>query len=111
MGLLVIQDMPSLRIQGNVKPNEAQQAEFVRQLELMVNQFKSYTCITTWVIYNEGWGQLSSAPEFELTERVRKLDATRLIIAVSGWDDHGAGDFHVSLQKAIAFWITDLAPG
>lgn len=96
MGLLVIQDMPSLRIHGNVKPNAAQQREFARQLDLMVNQFKSYTCIITWVIYNEGWGQLDSAPEWGLTERVRVLDATRLIIAVSGWHDHGAGDFHVS---------------
>lgn len=34
-------------------------------------------------------------PEFELTEIVKRLDPTRLVDATSGWNDHGAGDFHV----------------
>lgn len=46
MGLLVIQDMPSLRQQ---EPNAKQQAEFSRQLELMVKQLKNYPSIMTWV--------------------------------------------------------------
>lgn len=50
------------------------------------------------MIYNEGWGQLIEGyPEFELTDRVRELDPSRLIISTSGWHDHGAGDFHVSM--------------
>lgn len=59
LGLLVIQDMPSLRplqtrkspncTDISVLPNNEQQIEFGRQLELMVNQFKSYPSIATWV--------------------------------------------------------------
>lgn len=50
------------------------------------------------VIYNEGWGQLRSTPPPEegLTEVVRNIDPTRLINSVSGWNDHGFGDYHVS---------------
>lgn len=108
LGLLLIQDMPSLRprvpIDGPCNPripvrDDATQKEFERQIDLMIEQHKSYPSITTWVIYNEGWGQRDPsnehpAPEFHITERIRHLDPTRLINAVSGWNDHGAGDFH-----------------
>lgn len=48
------------------------------------------------IIYNEGWGQLTDYyPEFELTDRVRQLDPTRLVDSTTGWYDHGAGDFSV----------------
>lgn len=45
---MVIQDMPSLPANGMV-PNDDEQAEFKRQLEIMVNQHKSYPSIVTWV--------------------------------------------------------------
>ncbi|PHH66029.1 hypothetical protein CDD81_554 [Ophiocordyceps australis] len=95
LGLMVIQDMPSMPDDRNRLPNAAQQAEFERQLELLVNQLKSYTSIVTWIIYNEGWGQLRQAPypEEKLTKVVRSLDPTRLIDSVTGWHDHGFGDF------------------
>jgi len=90
--------MPSMRATDNARdnpPDEAEQAEFERQLELMVNEHKSYPSIVSWVIYNEGWGQITGAyyPEFAITERLREIDPTRLINAVTGWWDHGAGDF------------------
>jgi len=93
LGLLVIQDMPALRL---VTPNAEQQAEFARQLELLIEQHKSYPSITTWIIYNEGWGQITKGyyPEFGLTDRVKELDPTRLVDSTSGWIDHGAGDWH-----------------
>ncbi|KAK3397507.1 glycoside hydrolase [Sordaria brevicollis] len=100
LGLLVIQDMPSMRpaaSQANDAPNPAQQAEFERQLGVMVTQFKHHPSIVTWVIYNEGWGQIredGNHPEFRITDAVRALDPTRLIDSVTGWFDHGAGDFH-----------------
>ncbi|KAJ5629189.1 hypothetical protein N7528_002846 [Penicillium herquei] len=104
LGLLVIQDMPAMRpLQSKPLPNcgsetllpdEAQQAEFTRQLEVLINQHKSFPSIATWIIYNEGWGQITSYyPEFELTDLVRQLDPTRLIDSTTGWYDHGAGDF------------------
>ncbi|KAK3311065.1 glycoside hydrolase family 2 protein [Chaetomium strumarium] len=94
LGLMVIQDMPSMRQYTNARPTDAEQAEFERQLEIMVNEHKSYPSIVTWVIYNEGWGQITDYfPEFGITDRIRKLDPTRLVNAVTGWFDHGAGDF------------------
>ncbi|KAG4440090.1 hypothetical protein IFR05_004433 [Cadophora sp. M221] len=113
LGLLVIQDMPSLRADG-VLSDEAQQAEFTRQLEILVNQHKSYPSIATYlnttfilipefrkltvyfqIIYNEGWGQLRDGvyPEFGLTDLVRSIDSTRLIDSTLRWFDYGAGDF------------------
>ncbi len=87
--------MPSLGLLRG--PTDADQVEFERQLEIMVNEHKSYTSIVTWVIYNEGWGQITHYhPEFAITERIRQLDPTRLVNAVTGWHDHGAGDFLVS---------------
>ncbi|KAF2094536.1 family 2 putative glycosyl hydrolase [Rhizodiscina lignyota] len=104
LGLMIIQDMPALRPSQSktlsncttvpILPDAAQQAEFTRQLELLVNQHKSYPSIYTWVIYNEGWGQvINGYPEFGLTDLVKSLDPTRLVDATTGWYDHGAGDY------------------
>ncbi|KAF1848851.1 glycoside hydrolase family 2 protein [Cucurbitaria berberidis CBS 394.84] len=119
IGLLVIQDMPSLRPDlpdpnnqcGSIRLNPAAQPEFDRQLGLLIEQLKNYPSIFAWTIYNEEWGQGTSAPwpEFRLTDYVRSLDPTRLINAVSGWTDHTAGDFddnhHYSTpQCGTPFW-------
>lgn len=105
MGILVIQDMPSLRpIQDRtldnctvvtILPDDNQQAEFQRQLELLITQKRNYPSIVAWVVYNEGWGQITEPyyPEFALTDIVRSLDPSRLVDSTSGWYDHGAGDF------------------
>jgi hypothetical protein len=46
------------------------------------------------VIYNEGWGQPTSyTPEFRITDMIHEIDPTRLVNSVSGWFDHGAGEF------------------
>lgn len=71
---------------------------------------RSNTSDIAQVIYNEGWGQLIEGyPEFALTERVKQLDPSRLVIATSGWIDHGAGDFSVSAPPAwkIRLLLTD----
>lgn len=109
LGLLVIQDMVSMRVHTNERPTDEQQKEWERQLDIMVNEHKSYPSIVTWMIYNEGWGQITDTyyPEFAITERVRKMDPTRLIDSVSGWHDHGAGDFAVSI---IMMRLTDSIP-
>ncbi|KAK4161238.1 beta-galactosidase [Cladorrhinum sp. PSN259] len=94
LGLLVIQDMVSMRVHTNARPTDAEQAEFERQLEIMINEHKSYPSIVTWVIYNEGWGQRTDYyPEIKIYENIKKLDPTRLVDAVTGWEDHGVGDF------------------
>ena len=105
MGLLLIQDMPALRPSQtrtlanctivDILPDTAQQAEFQRQLEILVKQHRNYPSIIVWIIYNEGWGQITYPyyPEFGLTDIVKSLDPTRLVDATTGWYDHGAGDF------------------
>lgn len=78
------------------EPTAEQQAEWERQLEILITQHRNYPSIGTWVIYNEGWGQITNPyyPEFGIAEKIRQLDPTRLIDATSGWNDHGAGDWH-----------------
>lgn len=41
--------MPSLTANSARLPNAEQQAEFERQLEIMIQEHKSYTSIVTWV--------------------------------------------------------------
>ncbi|KAK4077471.1 CAZyme family GH2 [Trichoderma aggressivum f. europaeum] len=117
IGLMVIQDMPSLTNDGSRPPNPDQQAEFQRQLEILVNEHKSYPSIITWVIYNEGWGQLRGPPypELQLVEVVREIDSTRLIDATTGWNDHGAGDYsdnhhYANPQCGTPFYSTPSSP-
>ncbi|KNB09180.1 hypothetical protein FOXG_09810 [Fusarium oxysporum f. sp. lycopersici 4287] len=67
--------------------------------EAMVSDLKllkkfGFNMVRKHVIYNEGWGQRDGSPEKSLTELVRKLDKSRLINSISGWNDHGFGDFH-----------------
>jgi hypothetical protein len=95
---MVMQDMPALRPQQPAPlPNADQQQEFNRQLDMMVIQLRNHPSIFSWVIYNEGWGQPNdnSQPALDqsLTDRVRRLDPSRIVNTVSGWWDHGAGDF------------------
>jgi hypothetical protein len=54
-----------------------------------IKQLYNCTCIGTWVLFNEGWGQFDA---IENTEMVRKLDNTRIIDSHSGWFDQNAGD-------------------
>ncbi|KAK4551441.1 hypothetical protein LTR86_011172 [Recurvomyces mirabilis] len=104
LGLLVFQDMPSLRplqsetfdncSKATILPDADQQAEFARQLDNLIVQQRPFPSIFTWIVYNEGWGQITSYyPEFGLTERVRQLDPNRLVDSTTGWYDHGAGDY------------------
>lgn len=45
---MVIQDMPSMSPRV-LAPDAAQQQEFERQLDVLLNEHLSYTCIVTWV--------------------------------------------------------------
>jgi len=92
MGLVVWQDMPSMN-PHLPWPTPDQQTEFIRQLKLMITTHLSFPSIVTWILYNEGWGQLRSA-EVELTPVIKALDPSRPVNSVSGWRDSGAGDFH-----------------
>lgn len=64
--------------------------EFIRECKETVAALSCFPCISTWVIFNEGWGQFDSR---KLTKMFRELDETRLIDSASGWFDRKQGDF------------------
>lgn len=54
----------------------------------MIDRLRFYSCITTWVVFNEGWGQHNTV---EIVNKVMKYDDSRLINGVTGWTDRGVG--------------------
>lgn len=67
-----------------------------------VRQLYNCTCVCTWVLFNEGWGQFDAK---ENTEMVRAVDNTRIIDAHSGWFDQDAGDLkseHIYFFELVA---------
>ncbi len=57
----------------------------------MVDVLGFYPSITTWVVFNEGWGQHNTS---EMTDFASSLDGGRLVNSVSGWTDRDAGDMY-----------------
>lgn len=95
IGMVVWQDMPTSNNGGGYKPTDAQQAEFERQLQVMVDEHDSMTSIGVWVSMNEAWGEYSPAKSGEVAEKVKQWDPTRLVDAHSGFEfsaDSGKGD-------------------
>lgn len=122
LGMLVWQDMPSggtkqhkmttlyLPFLGVKKLNDANYARFSRKsLESRTTYLKEYaemmsqlyncTCVSTWVPFNEGWGQFDAK---KVAQQTKVCDPTRLVDHASGWHDRGGGDFqslHVYFKK------------
>jgi hypothetical protein len=64
-------------------------AEYLEELDATVRLLRSVPSVAVWVPFNEGWGQFDAR---FVTERVRRLDPSRLVDHASGWHDQGAGD-------------------
>lgn len=90
-GIMVWQDMPSMP--HDRVPNDDQTNEYNRQSLEIVRTHAFFPSIVTWVIYNEGWGQQDGPIEQGITDQVHETDPTRIIDSVSGWNDHGFGDY------------------
>lgn len=96
LGLMVWQDMPSMRT-GGTPPEDARQ-EFERQLHEIVTEHASWTSITVWVPFNEGWGEWDRAATGRIADDIKALDPSRLVNAHSGVNccnshgDSGRGD-------------------
>lgn len=65
--------------------------EYEQCLHEMLDTLVSYTCIVTWVPFNEAWGQFDTR---RICKKIHRLDPTRLIDHASGWSDQGVGDYH-----------------
>ena len=65
--------------------------EWKQEMLATIGLLKPHPCISTWVIFNEGWGQFSTN---EMVALAREADPTRLIDAASGWYDQGSGDMN-----------------
>jgi beta-galactosidase/beta-glucuronidase len=96
LGLMVWQDMPSMRLRGT--PQQEAREQFEAELYELVEDKRSWTCIIGWVPFNEGWGEWSRDDSGRIADHVKALDPTRLVVANSGLNiprsrgDSGRGD-------------------
>ena len=98
MGMMIWQDMPSGFLEGQneapgdqTEPIRRSRAKEQWELEFrrMLNNLHSHPSIVTWVVQNEGWGQYDNP---RLATWVKGIDPSRVVNAISGWNDRGAGD-------------------
>ncbi|KAL3141486.1 hypothetical protein ABBQ32_005048 [Trebouxia sp. C0010 RCD-2024] len=87
VGMLVWQDMPSMRCDAQPCPQDKQQ--FEEEMVRMIENHKSFPSIVQWVVFNEGWGQYETE---RLTELAKQTDPSRLVCCASGWHDKLVGD-------------------
>ena len=67
----------------------AYRAEWRATCKETMRELMGHPSLVIWTLFNEGWGQFDSAAAYEMA---RGIDATRPIVATSGWYDQGAGD-------------------
>jgi hypothetical protein len=104
LGIMMWQDMPSgyatprkdIEFLNSNSPedwNAPADVAAQRQTELneMIENLRFFPSITTWVIFNEGWGQHNTKA---ITAWAQKKDPTRLINGVSGWTERFVGDMY-----------------
>jgi beta-galactosidase/beta-glucuronidase len=98
LGLLIWQDMPSGFLPAQfVAPNDEGEAirtsvsteNYELELQRMIHHLRGHPSIVLWVLHNEGWGQFDTA---RLTARIKAMDPSRPVNAVSGWLDMAVGD-------------------
>ena len=63
---------------------------YYRELKEMILQLYNTPCISTWVPFNEGWGQFDA---LKAVDFIKELDTTRHIDHASGFHDQQGGDF------------------
>ena len=104
LGLMVWQDMVSgfateCNRQERIGPQapqdwnapEEHKKQWEKELFTMIDQLRFYPSITTWVVFNEGWGQYDTK---RIVEEVMAYDDSRIINGVSGWTDRKVGEMY-----------------
>ncbi|ATL32392.1 PA14 domain-containing protein [Streptomyces formicae] len=90
LGLLVWQDMPSMRSDRN--PSTAARAQYEHEMKQLIDEHASHPSIIMWVTFNEGWGQYDVG---RIAAQAKSWDPTRLVNNMSGLNlgaDGGTGD-------------------
>ena len=62
--------------------NENSREAFLREMDETVKKLSFHPSVCYYTIFNEGWGQFDHASAYE---RLKKIDDTRFVDAVSGW--------------------------
>ncbi|SHL96519.1 glycoside hydrolase family 2 protein [Mucilaginibacter sp. OK098] len=77
LGILVWQDMvnPNQGLPEGAKP------EFEREMHEEMTQLHNFPCITTWVLFNEKWGQYDQQ---RLTREIKAADPSRIVNGHTG---------------------------
>ncbi len=73
--------------------------EFLKAMELTVEQLYDHPCICYWTIFNEGWGQFEADKAYD---RLKAIDDSRIIDSTSGWFHQKKSDVdsvHVYFKK------------
>ena len=104
LGIMLWQDMvsgfaTSRKNVEHVKANAAEDwnaseehsAQWQKEMFEMIDRLRFYSSITTWVVFNEGWGQHNTV---EIVNKVMNHDPSRIIDGVTGWTDRGVGHMH-----------------
>lgn len=105
LGLMMWQDMPAGFETAKAKEQHVgssypedwdapaeHEAQWKYEFAEMLDRLSFFPSITTWVVFNEGWGQFRTP---QITEWVRSINCSdRLINSVTGWADRGVGDMY-----------------
>lgn len=73
------------------RQSKAGRKEWTQECSDTVQYLSHFPCISTWVPFNEGWGQFDAD---RITAMIRHLDPTRLVDSTSGWFEQHNSDFH-----------------
>lgn len=104
LGMMIWQDMPSgfataRKEKEHISHTDANDwdapaevaVQWTKELNEMIDYLRFFPCITSWVIFNEGWGQHNTV---EIVENIIRKDRTRIINGVSGWTDRKVGHMY-----------------
>ncbi|WP_256003472.1 sugar-binding domain-containing protein [Pedobacter deserti] len=81
LGVLVWQDFVQPGVKFGKPVSEESKKEFEKESAEMMTQLHHFPSITTWVLFNEGWGVYDQE---RLTQWVKETDPTRLVNGHSG---------------------------
>ena len=75
----------------DLNKNTGESIQFEKELRKMINIHFNSPSIVVWVPFNEGWGQYDTC---RISDLVKGLDPTRLVIPTSGWSLRNCGDIY-----------------